>query len=273
MLFFCPELELEPQSSSWKRSPKASFGDVGSSFYRLIFSRLSFHCGEYFFKPVVLAGLRAYCYCSSWSSGLCECVHFLQLTTAAAAASSTVVVESKSTSTATTLVFGAGKERGGGGELCLRSASSSFCKHHQHHRWPNSRGHQSIQESNREWLSLQSDLGHTRQRLGHHFKTPKDSPKTEWDSKKKGQIGAFHQNENPGLNSTGHFSYFWGNGKKWHKMKRSINSLLGILACNQQYSTVKGASKRVESPFPSFRYYLNGCHWAVALQKTKRESR
>ena len=88
-----------------------------------------------------------------------------------------VVVESKSTSTATTLVFGAGKERR---ELCRLSAffcrlsaSSSFCNASPPVSWPNSRGHQSIQESNRVWLSLQSDLGHTRQRLGHHFKTPK----------------------------------------------------------------------------------------------------
>ena len=146
------------------------------------FLRIHFECQccltAVVFVVVVLAGLRAYCYCSSWSSGLCECVHFLQLTTAAAASSTVVVVvESKSTSTATTLVFGAGKERR---ELCRLSAffcrlsaSSSFCNASPPVSWPNSRGHQSIQESNRVWLSLQSDLGHTRQRLGHHFKTPK----------------------------------------------------------------------------------------------------
>ena len=181
MLFFCPELELELDYWwSWKRShPKASFAFLGYSWQLSAIEfknslRLSF---SLYFVVVVLAGLRAYCYCSSWSSGLCECVHFLQLTTAAAAASSTVVVESKSTSTATTLVFGAGKERR---ELCRLSAffcrlsaSSSFCNASPPVSWPNSRGHQSIQESNRVWLSLQSDLGHTRQRLGHHFKTPK----------------------------------------------------------------------------------------------------
>ena len=85
------------------------------------FLRIHFECQccltAVVFVVVVLAGLRAYCYCSSWSSGLCECVHFLQLTTAAAASSTVVVVvESKSTSTATTLVFGAGKERR---ELCF----------------------------------------------------------------------------------------------------------------------------------------------------------
>lgn len=182
MLFFCPELELELDYWwSWKRShPKASFAFLGYSWQLSAIEfknslRLSF---SLYFVVVVLAGLRAYCYCSSWSSGLCECVHFLQLTTAAAASSTVVVVvESKSTSTATTLVFGAGKERR---ELCRLSAffcrlsaSSSFCNASPPVSWPNSRGHQSIQESNRVWLSLQSDLGHTRQRLGHHFKTPK----------------------------------------------------------------------------------------------------
>ena len=122
MLFFCPELELELDYWwSWKRShPKASFAFLGYSWQLSAIEfknslRLSF---SLYFVVVVLAGLRAYCYCSSWSSGLCECVHFLQLTTAAAAAATVVVVvvESKSTSTATTLVFGAGKERR---ELCF----------------------------------------------------------------------------------------------------------------------------------------------------------
>ena len=128
MLFFCPEQELELDYWSWKRSnPKASFAFLGYSWQMSgidsIFLRIHFECQccltAVVFVVVVLAGLRAYCYCSSWSSGLCECVHFLQLTTAAVAAAATVVVvvvESKSTSTATTLVFGAGKERR---ELCF----------------------------------------------------------------------------------------------------------------------------------------------------------
>ena len=129
MLFFCPEQELELDYWSWKRShPKASFAFLGYSWQRRcgidwILLRIHFECqccltAVVVFVVVVLAGLRAYCYCSSWSSGLCECVHFLQLTTAAAAATVVVVVvvESKSTSTATTLVFGAGKERR---ELCF----------------------------------------------------------------------------------------------------------------------------------------------------------
>lgn len=91
MLFFCPELELELDYWwSWKRShPKASFAFLGYSWQLSAIEfknslRLSF---SLYFVVVVLAGLRAYCYCSSWSSGLCECVHFLQLTTAAAASS------------------------------------------------------------------------------------------------------------------------------------------------------------------------------------------